>query len=256
MTRRLVLVIATAASVAALLGLGRGELAAPPLGSPTELSAWVAARGAVVAAFALVRLGALVLGAYLLATAALGLLAQRFGRTRLADAVDRCTVPTWRAALGGAGLSTITLLAGATVIPTAAGAVDAPTDRLVEIVAPTTTEAVDAEGPPPTMHVLDSPAPTTVPPTPDAPPPDAPPAVAPPGATSSAAPDATWTIEAGESFWSVARDHLAESWNRVPDDHEVDGYWRQLIAANLDVLPTPDPNLLYCGTTLVLPAVD
>jgi nucleoid-associated protein YgaU len=63
-----------------------------------------------------------------------------------------------------------------------------------------------------------------------------------------------WSVEPGESFWSIAVEVLADRWGRIPTDGEVGPYWRALVEANADRLVTGDPDLLYAGQVLVLPA--
>lgn len=63
-------------------------------------------------------------------------------------------------------------------------------------------------------------------------------------------------VSPGESFWSVAQSVLTQHLGTTPTPAQVGAYWAQLIAANANHLPVPgNPNLLYSGTTLVLPAV-
>jgi hypothetical protein len=61
-------------------------------------------------------------------------------------------------------------------------------------------------------------------------------------------------VQAGGSFWTVAKDHLTTTLGRAPTNAEITRYWSSLMKANLDKLPQPgNPNLLYVGTTLTLP---
>ena len=70
--------------------------------------------------------------------------------------------------------------------------------------------------------------------------------------TTSTAP--TRVVRAGESFWSIAEDViLNESPNA--DESAIARYWRRLVDANLSSLRTPrDPDRLFPGDTISLPA--
>ena len=66
----------------------------------------------------------------------------------------------------------------------------------------------------------------------------------------------TWVVGAGDHFWSIAAEVVAEASSTVPSDAHVDAYWRTLIAANRDRLVAPgNPDLILPGQTLVLPPV-
>ncbi|MCB0996195.1 MAG: LysM peptidoglycan-binding domain-containing protein [Acidimicrobiales bacterium] len=65
----------------------------------------------------------------------------------------------------------------------------------------------------------------------------------------------SWTVEPGESFWSIAADSLADAWQRAPTDLEVANFWADVVAANEDRLVVPgEPDLLWPGQVLVVPA--
>jgi nucleoid-associated protein YgaU len=72
-------------------------------------------------------------------------------------------------------------------------------------------------------------------------------------APAAASPIEQWTIEPGQSLWSVARAHLIDRTGVEPDDAAIDSYWRSLMAANPDASPIGDPDVVYAGTVLVLP---
>lgn len=66
----------------------------------------------------------------------------------------------------------------------------------------------------------------------------------------------TVTVEAGDSFWSIARSTLADAWDRTPTVEEITGFWRKLVDVNLERLAPPhDPNLIYPGQIFELPAI-
>jgi nucleoid-associated protein YgaU len=62
-------------------------------------------------------------------------------------------------------------------------------------------------------------------------------------------------VDAGESFWSIARDRLEEV-GAPTDEASIADYWRVVIDANRDRLVVADhPDLILPGQRLVLPAV-
>ena len=81
------------------------------------------------------------------------------------------------------------------------------------------------------------------------------PAVLPDPAPSVATPR-TWTIAPGEHLWAVARETLADSWQRPPSDGEVARYWRELIETNRSrLIDSSNADYVLPGQTFVLPDV-
>jgi nucleoid-associated protein YgaU len=67
------------------------------------------------------------------------------------------------------------------------------------------------------------------------------------------APPTSWTVEAGDSFWSIAAEAVAPA-GAEPNDRQVMAYWRRLVEANRGRLIDPgNPDLLVPGQELVLP---
>jgi hypothetical protein len=65
-----------------------------------------------------------------------------------------------------------------------------------------------------------------------------------------------WTVEPGESFWSIAEEHLTDALGRTPSEKEVTRYWDVVVQANRDRLADGNnPDLLFPGQQLVLPPV-
>ena len=120
--------------------------------------------------------------------------------------------------------------------------------------APTTAppSATPTAVPPPTTS---APAVARQAPDPDPPPPWTRPAAEPsPAPRGPAAPPATVTVAAGESFWSITVRLVEERLGRAPADDEVIEPWLALIAANRDRLVDPgDPGLLHPGQVLRVP---
>jgi nucleoid-associated protein YgaU len=57
-------------------------------------------------------------------------------------------------------------------------------------------------------------------------------------------------VRQGDHLWRIAEAALASSWGRPATDQEVDPFWRQVIAANPDVV---DPDLIFPGQHVVVP---
>lgn len=80
---------------------------------------------------------------------------------------------------------------------------------------------------------------------------------APPAPTPSSgqpvAPAGAHVVEAGDSFWSIAADHLAAH-DRPTDERSIARYWCELMAANADRLVVAgDPDLVFPGQEFLLP---
>ena len=71
--------------------------------------------------------------------------------------------------------------------------------------------------------------------------------VAPTGST-------TVTVERGDHLWKLSEARLFEVLGREPEDSEVSPYWRTVIKTNGDSLRSGDPNLIYPGEEVMLPA--
>jgi hypothetical protein len=253
----------------ALHALGAGTLGVP-LTSADDLSAWLDRTPPEVMAVAFVRLMALAAGWYLAACTLALALTRPFGRTRVASAADRATPAIIRRLVaGGGGLG----LAAGSLVGALPSTGMAPTALLPRPAAASIVSAMQDPNPPtvtmtrgprdtPTAVMTRLPAddtPTAVMtrlPSTDAPPASrAPPARAAPDPASAAAPS-SWTVEAGDSFWSIAAETVAPA-REAPDDRRVIGYWRRLVEANRGRLLDPgNPDLLVPGQELVLPDPD
>jgi LysM domain len=259
MTRRwrlLAWTTALAVGLRALHALGAGTLGVP-LTSAEDLSAWLDRTPPEVMAVAFVRLAALAAGWYLAVCTLALVLARPFGRTRVAS-VAALTTPAVvrRLVSGGGGLG---LAAGALVgaLPTAELALMAlaPTPAAASVV-----DAKQDPGPPTaTMTRSAHDAPTAVMtrlPVTDPPPASRPPPAPPTPEPARAATPASWTVEAGDSFWSIAEETVAPAGDE-PHDRQVIGYWRRLVEANRSRLLDPgNPDLLVPGQELLLPDPD
>ena len=241
-----------AVGLRALHALGAGTLGVP-LTSAEDLSAWLDRTPPEVMAVAFVRLAALAAGWYLAVCTLALVLARPFGRTRVASAAALTTPAVIRRLVsggGGLGLAAGTLVGA---LPTAEVALMAlaPT--------PATASVVDAKqdpGPTATMTRSAHDTPTAVMtrlPVTDPPPASrAPPAPSTPEPARTATPG-SWTVEAGDSFWSIAEETVAPTRDE-PHDRRVIGYWRRLVEANRGRLLDPgNPDLLVPGQELLLP---
>jgi LysM repeat protein len=265
----------------AMLLAGDGALASPPLARPGDWAGWASTRGGPAAALAVVRLVvAGTAGWLLIATVAMSVLQGRGSRSlAVVEVLDVLTVPLVRRVVQGAlGVG----LVGATVAGAAGHGGQPPPRPVAVAVAAPVLERVD-EGPPgsaispitttTTTPTTTTPRPapsttsTTVPPlapAPTSPVPsvgadvmavDAIPPVVPPTPASPTPAPSTWTVAAGDHFWSIAEQVTGGS-VAGDDERVVRGYWSELIAANRDRLADPgNPDLLFTGDVLVLPPV-
>ncbi|MEY2475792.1 MAG: resuscitation-promoting factor RpfA [Actinomycetota bacterium] len=170
------------------------------------------------AAFAGVRVVALGLGGYLLAVSVLGLALRLLRIGAAVRVADLVTVPFVRRLLNRAAMVTLT---ASLASPAAAFAVEHPVE------------------PPPVMRVIEE--------APEAP-------VAPPAPASGPAAPALHTVSPGENCWSIAASLLETRLGRTPTDAEVAPTWRALVDANANRFRTGNPDLIFSGQELVLPA--
>jgi nucleoid-associated protein YgaU len=242
-----------AVGLRALHALGATTLHAP-LTSAEDLSAWLDRTPPEVIAIALVRLAALATGWYLaVCTVALALI-RPFGHTRVAAAAARTTPAIVRRLVsGGGGLG----LAAGTILGSLPAAGVAPTALAPDPAAASVVEAMQSPGAPTaTMTRSARDTPTAVMsrlPAGDAPSaPRAPPAPSTLHPAVAAAPS-SWTVEAGDSFWSIAVETVSAAGDE-PSDRQVVGYWHRLVEANRSRLLDPgNPDLLVPGQRLLLP---
>lgn len=231
--------LALLATLACLHLLDSGSLAAPPLLAGTgALRRWLEARDAAAAIFALIRLGAAIVTWYLLATALAALALRMVGALRAATLLDAISLPASRAlvqAVAGVSLAASAAgVAGALAGPGAAGAATgrAPSEQAVSM----HSLPEEPEGEVVMRRIPDLPG------HPDHPSPQAP------------AP-ASWTIRAGDHFWSVAEEMLGSAWGRRARDREITTYWRRLVEANRGrLIDAANDDLLIPGQVIELPA--
>lgn len=213
---------------AAVLTLaGKGALAGPDLARPSSWPAWAGRRDPVDAAVAILRTGLLVITLHLLTMTLLGLFARLAALPRLVAGLDVAGGPLVRRVLTGAASAGLAL---STLAPTVAVA--------------------QTPAPPPTaiMRLLDEPPPATTTTTTVVAP-----AMTTPGAAAPL-PRNEVVVAPGDSFWSIAAQHVAGRLQRPPTDREIATYWRRLVAANTDRLAVAgQPDLVYPDQTFRLP---
>lgn len=227
-----------AGAVAGLHLLGSGPLAAPPMtGGSGALQRWLEAHQPAVATFAVVRLCALGVGWYLLATTVVAVVLRVSGARRAAAVADALTLPgTRRLVHAVAGLSL------------AASAVTAATS-LTAAPGPAGASPLGEPGPGITMRRMPHEAGVVMQALPDEEVlmrrlPDEP-----------AAADHHRTVRPGDHFWSVAEEVLTGAWGRPPTDGETVPYWSRLVEANRHRLVDRDnADLLFPGQLLEVPS--
>ena len=64
-----------------------------------------------------------------------------------------------------------------------------------------------------------------------------------------------YEVVAGDNLWAIACSALTKAWGRTPTAAETAVYWRELIARNAARLRSANPDLIYPGEVLDLPAI-
>jgi len=288
MTSRLGRQAGVALTLAALVGgeaiLWQAGRHLPPLSQgPDRLGPTLVEADQLALAVAVLRLGAIVIGAGLIAVTVAGLAARALGAARLVARVDRWTPPSLRHLLDGAlgiGLAATIGLSNPAAAgpdePTPAGAV--PVTAPATIPGPTLRRLPDETAPPDPTTTLrrlpDAAAPpdpttTMLIPLPGVDPPSGPassalpfPEAAPsspstsPGLTTVPAPTAPRevVVRPGDSFWRLAERHQADRLGRQPTDREVVACWVDLVDRNRHrLVVADDPDLIFPGQVMEIP---
>lgn len=251
---------------------GAGTLGAPPTSSGRAFLDWVDDRGPATVAMSLVRLATEGVLWYLVALAAVVVVAELTRSTLAGRVADVVAAPIpdriIRVALG------ITLATAGQPVSLASGDLTAGSRGTVTMVA---LEGDDASAGIPTMERLDPASDDvaddlatggpvdTLPgadsgtargtPWPDGRPGSTPVVETPePTVDTSSPTPSTWTVAEGESFWVIAAETLSEQLGHEPTDADVVPYWLALIDANRDRLVDPDdPDLILPGQVFELP---
>ena len=199
-----------------------------PPGRPDALADWWMSAGAAHGAVAIVRVGGVAIGAWLLVTSLGGALVATTGRCQAHW--RRLTPGPLRRALIGAAVSAATLSAPP------AGA-DEPPPPVLHDLGPVEAE----QGPAVASMVLRDLGPIE-------------PADPADHSRAHAQIDpgpATWVVARGDHLWAVAEATLADH-GLDTDDATTAAYWRELIEANRATIGE-DPDLIHPGDVLVLP---
>jgi len=69
-------------------------------------------------------------------------------------------------------------------------------------------------------------------------------------------PAATYTVERGDNLWSIAAANLEAATATRPTVDAIDRYWRSVVSANRGTLRSGDPNLIFPGEIITLPALE
>lgn len=274
-----------ALAVAAGHALGGGVLAVPG----AEVGAWgvwATTTDPLIVTMALLRLLAVGVAWYLLATTAVGVVARGLRAVRFVALADAISVPVVRRVLQrGMGVVVATAVVTAAA-PPAVGAADPPPVAVVEEapgmltmrgITPSGGEDRRAEAEVPVLPwqrfasegtevpqtppggPITVPSPSTVASPEEVAPsrPDRAPAALVSEERGPAAPgEGSHTVSAGESLWRISEVRLAAVLGRQPQDAEVVPYWREVIERNrVRLVVADDPDLILPGQVLVLPAV-
>jgi len=229
-----------------------------------DLAAWLASSSLEEALAAVVRLVALAIGWWLLATTAAYALARLSGVPRVVHAVGSATAPAMRRLVDGAaalGLTAAMLAGPAAPVPAAD-----PAPVLIQVddegrPLPPGTIAThrdedenDGAGPvgdsaprgPERVGWTPAPAGTEA----------AQPAVT-PGQAAPADTGSRYRVRPGDNLWAISADRIATATGRKNEAaSEVARYWRRVITANVARLRSGDPDLIYPGERIVLPPVE
>jgi nucleoid-associated protein YgaU len=220
--------IAAPALAAALLWQMRGALPLPGGFSLPDTERWLLDQGPLVAAFALLRGVALLAAVYTTVIGAIGLLAVVARSSTLATITVRLTLPSLRPLIAPVAALTLTI-GGALPAGAAAFADRPPPDPAMRVSREVPPDAREA----PVMQLLPA-APEPSPPL--------------------VALEESYTVSAGDSFWSIAAQRVRIATGLAPSDAEVARYWRVLIEANRDHLVVPgEPDLIHPGQIFTLP---
>lgn len=253
---------AEVAIVTALHRLGSAEGLAVQWG---DIRSWLTETATDDVLVALVRLAALALAWWLLASTALYLTASVLRLRGLVRVLRWATLPGVRGLIDGVAAGSI--VAGS-ILGAVRPAVAQPPPTSAQVYVPRPAGDTPAYTPVPAgdgapATTAPATAATSVPATPDAP--TAPTTTAAPAEPStkvrSTNPPTTKqsaAVRRGDNLWSIAERHLSHSTGRPIGDishDELRAYWLRLVEANRARLASGDPDLIYPGEVVVPPDV-
>lgn len=211
--------------------------------------------------FTALRIVALLLGTYLLATTLAGIVARALNAAAAVSVLNRFTLSFVRRLLGTA--MAVSISAGPLSVQARMAWAEEPTTAPVLRRAPAVDTTTTTTTAPPSITTTTASttttagtSTTTTPTTPTSNPvvlPQEEPNPAPP---DNAKTGRTRTIAPGQHLWAVAEQALADAWGRAPSDAEIAPYWTDLVLLNRPGLPDPsNPDLVFPGHTVVLPEI-
>ena len=62
-------------------------------------------------------------------------------------------------------------------------------------------------------------------------------------------------VQSGDHLWKISATHLADTFGREPVSAEMAPYWVDVIEENRATLRSGDPDLIYPGEVVELPAI-
>ena len=65
----------------------------------------------------------------------------------------------------------------------------------------------------------------------------------------------TWQVRPGDHLWKIAGEHLEIVMNRPPTETEHARYWAVLVEGARPIIRSGDPDLIYPGEHIPLPAL-
>ena len=65
-----------------------------------------------------------------------------------------------------------------------------------------------------------------------------------------------YRVQTGDSLWVIAERHVASATGSAPTVQAITSYWRRLVDANRRTLRSGDPNLIFAGEIVTMPAVE
>lgn len=240
--RLLVAAVALAAAEWVLIALV-ASIERPPLGALAEITDWLDRADPAVVVTSALYLASLGLCTYLVTVVTLALVAHLLQAPRLAGGLLRAVPAGLRhAVVSGAAVATLTTASPTAALAGTAGPGQQADPPGVAVMVKLDGDAVP-EGDPTTTTTSPTPAPSPIPAEPSA----------------SRDEEPTWTVEPGDSFWSIATRviHQQAPAGEPPTDHEVARYWHTLVRANSDRLAAAgNPDVIFTGQELVLPRID
>lgn len=77
------------------------------------------------------------------------------------------------------------------------------------------------------------------------------------GQDAAATVESSYTVVKGDNLWTISAAHLEATFpDRLTEADEISVYWRRVIEVNTPNLTSGDPNLIYPGEVIVLPAIE